>query len=133
MGFLGTEANQFADIALITIAGGYLLLILSVAFAKRSNLKQHIRLAQFAVILGLLSFLWMFNSLLLGYQSFLFSSGFPAVIHIVTGILALSSGILFVLNKYIKKTRTNMRIVFLLWTFAFIIGLGLYISLYYYV
>jgi hypothetical protein len=53
MGFLGTEANQFADIALIAQAGGYLLLILSVVFAKKSNFKKHIRLTQFAVTLGL--------------------------------------------------------------------------------
>jgi len=131
MGFLGTEANQFADITLIAQAAGYLLLILGVVFAKKSNLKQHIRLTQFAVMLGLISFLWMSYSLLLGYQSFLFSLGLPAVIHIVIGILALSSGILFVLNKFIKKTRTNMRTVFLLWTFAWTMGVILYYSLYY--
>jgi uncharacterized membrane protein YozB (DUF420 family) len=131
IGFLGTGAGQFADIVLIAQTIGYLLLVLGVWFAKRLDFNKHIRMAQFAVSLGLMSLLWMFYSLLLGYQSFLLSSGLLVIIHIVAGILTLLAGVLFVFNKFINKTRVPMRIVFILWTISWIMGVFLYYLMYY--
>lgn len=57
MGFLGTGASPFADIVLVAMTIGYLLLVLSVVSVKKAKFKQHIRLTQSAVALGLISFL----------------------------------------------------------------------------
>ncbi len=46
------------------------------------------------------------------------------------GFLALLGGIAFVSNRFIKKTRAPMRIIFLFWALALFLGITLYIMHY---
>lgn len=131
MGFFGTEAGSLADINLIVINLGFLILFLAITFAKRKNFKNHIKMANTAVVLGSLSFIWMGFSLISNYLG-LISIGFTGLIivsHATIGLIALLTGIFFALDE-IKKTQKTMRTGFLLWTLALLSGFLLYVTYY---
>ncbi|MBE0522332.1 MAG: hypothetical protein IBX39_08740 [Candidatus Methanoperedenaceae archaeon] len=88
-------------------------------------------MANIAVVLGSLSFIWMAFSFIysfLGLISMDFT-GFIIVSHATIGLIALFTGIFFALNE-IKKTRNTMRAGFLLWTLAILTGFLLYLDYY---
>jgi uncharacterized membrane protein YozB (DUF420 family) len=131
MGFFGTHASSLADLNLILIMSGFLILFQAIAFVKQKNFKIHIKMANTAVVLGSLSFIWMGFSFLSHYPGSI-STDFPGLIiasHVTIGLIALSTGIFFAFNK-IKKTVNTMRAGFLFWTLAVFSGFLLYLNNY---
>lgn len=127
MGFLGTEASLFADMALIIQAVGFIILISGGIHVKKGNLPIHFKLTRTAVLLGVIAFIWMGYSFI---KLILLNLDLLTVSHAIFGILALSTGILFAFDRLIIKTKTSMRIVFLLWTIALFLGIMFYIKYY---
>lgn len=125
MGFLGTTASSFADISLIAEITGFLLLLAGVVYAKKKDFLKHDRNARIAVILASISITWMGFSLISSFNAFISTFGLLIIIHSVSGFIALLSGVFFVLNE-VKKTKTSMLVVMILWTVAVSLGIVLY-------
>lgn len=125
MGFLGTTASSFADISLIAETLGFLLLLAGVVYIKKKDFRGHDKTARIAVILAGISFTWMFYSLVSNFNAFISTIGLLIIAHTISGIIALLGGVLFVLNE-VKKTKTSMLIIMILWTVAAGLGIVLY-------
>jgi uncharacterized membrane protein YozB (DUF420 family) len=136
MSILGTQAGLMADLAIIVQTSAFVILVSGVIYIKKKNYQRHVNLADIAVFLGILSFLWMGFSFISNFQLLIsnisVSVNLIAIIHAITGLIVLITGIFFATNRYIKKTRNNMRMVFLLWAVAFFLGFELYIMYYTY-
>ncbi len=136
MSILGTRAGLMADLAIIIQTAAFIILISGVIYIKKKDYQRHFKLADIAVFFAILSFLWMGYSLMNNFQALISnisaSRNLIAVIHIITGLIVLLTGIFFVANRYIKKIRNNMRMVFTLWAFALFLGFLLYIMYYTY-
>ncbi len=134
MSFLGTRASIFADVTLIVQIIAFILLFSGVIYAKRKNYPKHFKMAYIVVFMALLAFLWMSFSLINNLQALISnltsSRSMFAVIHVVVGLAALLAGVSFAFNRFIRKIRNNMRITFLLWVFALLLGIALY-TMYY--
>lgn len=125
MGFLGTTASSFADISLIAEAIGFLLLLAGVVYIKKKDFLRHDETARIAVILASISFTWMWYSLVSNFNAFISTTGLLIITHSISGIIALSLGVFLVLNE-VKKTKTSMLVVMILWTVAVSLGIVLY-------
>jgi hypothetical protein len=134
MSFPGTSASFLANLTLILQIAVFIILLLGVMYVKKKEFLKHFKNADIAVIFGILAFFWM---------SYRFVSNLPPIIlhitssdsllviaHAVAGLLALSGGLAFALNRFINKTLIPMRVVFLAWTIALLLGIALY-ALYY--
>ncbi len=134
MSILGTQAGLMADLAIIVQTIAFIILVSGVVYIKKKNYQRHVQLADVAVFLGVLSFLWMGFSLISNFQILISnisaSENLITIIHAITGLIVLITGISFATNRYIKKIRNNMRMVFLLWAFALFLGFILYIMYY---
>ncbi len=134
MNFPGTNAGFLADLTLIIQIVAFIILIFGVMHAKKKKFSKHFKTADIAVISGILAFLWMGSSLLNNSRALIVQPKSPitilALFHTAIGSLALLSGIAFVSNRFIKKTRSPMRLIFLLWALALLLGITLYIMLY---
>ncbi len=130
MGFLGTRAGPLADLCLIISITAFIILILGVAYAKRKALPMHFKLARLAVLLLIIVFAWM-GSRFIGAFHLIVShlTGIPSLVtlsHAIIGALALTSGIFLAFDMVIKKTRSHMKTVLLLWILTLLFGIGLY-------
>ncbi len=131
MAFLGNAVSSFADLTLLIQIVGFIILLFSVRYAKKRKILNHSKMANNAVILGVLSFIWMGFSFISHIPALNFDFfGTLLIFHSIIGSLALVSGIVFAFNKLIKKTRAPMRSVFLLWGAALFLGVVFYISYY---
>ncbi len=131
MGFLGNEANLFADMTLIAQIVGFLILILGRVYAKRKKFLKHDRTAKISVLLGSLALIWMGFSLVSDILPLISTTSVGALIffHMITGSLALFMGIFLVLGE-IKKTKIYMIITFFSWTAAIFLGVMSYFILF---
>lgn len=131
MGFLGTEANLFADMSLIAETAGFLILFSGWIYAKRKNFLKHDKTAKASILLASLSFMWMGFSLVSDLLSLISMTltGLLIFFHTVTGLTALFMGLFLVLGE-IKKTKMSMIIAFSSWTAAMFLGLMLYYLLF---
>lgn len=132
MSFPGSNAVSFADITLIIQITGFIILFSGAFAAKRKSFLIHFKMARIAVFLGVVAFMWMGYSLISYYQSLISVSfvGLLVVSHVIIGLSALFTGLFFAFDRLIKKTRTPMRIVFLLWSVALFSGLMIYLIFY---
>ena len=134
MGFLGTRAGPFADMALVIQITGFIILCLGVMYAKRKDFLKHFALERVTVLLAVIAFLWMGSSLLIYFKALIFHlttvSNLLTVFHVIIGILALLSGIFLAFDRLIKKTGNSMRTMFLLWSAALFLGIAVYMIYY---
>ncbi len=134
MGFLGTRAGPFADLTLIISIAGFIIICLSVVYAKRKILSTHFKMARFAVLLLIIGFIWMISRFIGGFHLIVSHlMALPSLIvlsHVVVGAPALLSVVFLAFDRMINKTRNPMRVVFLLWTLALLSGIGVYIVRY---
>ncbi len=128
MGFLGTKASSISDLILIVQVAGCLILFSAFVYARKRNFLKHDKMARIAVLLGSLSFVWMGYSLISNFLAVISLNfrGLLIVSHVITGLLALFTGI-FILLDEVKKTKTSMRVTFISWTGAVFLGILLYI------
>lgn len=127
MGLLGTRASSFSDMVLIAQTAGFLILFSGLIYAKKKNFLKHDNLAKISVLIGSLSFVWMGYSLISNFLAFISMTfrGLLIVSHAVIGLLALFTGIFFVLDE-LKKTKTAMIVTFISWAVAIFLGVLLY-------
>ncbi len=131
MGFLGTAASSFADIVLVVQITGFIILFSGIIYVKRGNFLKHFKMTRITVFLGILSLIWMGYSLMFYLPILSIGTAWALLIlHSAIGSLALSTGVFFAFDRLIKKTRTPMRIVFLLWILALLSGISVYINFY---
>jgi len=120
----------FANLTLIVQIAAFIILLFGVLHAKKKEFSKHFKAADIAVILGIMAFLWMSSRFVNNFRPIILNLTSPvsllAIAHVVAGLLALSGGIAFVLNRFIKKTLIPMRMVFLAWTIALLLGIALY-------
>jgi len=128
MGFLGTRASSFSDLILMAQTAGLLILFAGLIFARKKHFLKHDKMAKMAVIIGVLSFLWMGYSLISNFLALISMSimGLLIVSHVIIGLLALFMGVFLVLDE-IKKTKTFMRVTFVSWIAAIFLGVLSYI------
>jgi hypothetical protein len=128
MGLLGTRASSFSDLVLIAQTAGFLILFLGLIYAKKKKFLKHDKLAKISVLIGSLSFVWMAYSLISNFLALISMTfrGLLIVSHVVIGLLALFTGIFFVLDE-IQKTKTIMIVTFISWAAAIFLGVLLYI------
>jgi uncharacterized membrane protein YozB (DUF420 family) len=128
MGLLGTRASSFSDMVLIAQTAGFLMLFLGLIYVKKKNFLKHDKLAKVSVLIGSLSFVWMAYSLISNFLALISMTfrGLLIVSHVVIGLLALFTGIFFVLDE-IQKTKTVMIVTFISWAAAIFLGVLLYI------
>lgn len=124
--------NSLAALNLAVMIAGYIILFSGSIYARRKKIRQHVKMADTAVILGSLSFMWMGYSLISDFFGKITVSVFGVIIvfHIITGLSALFAGIFFALDE-IKKTKTSMIMVFLIWSAAMISGVAVYLNYYF--
>ncbi|VVB93090.1 Uncharacterised protein [uncultured archaeon] len=134
MGFLGTKAGPFADLTLIISIASFIILCLSIVYAKRKILSRHFRMARIAMLLLIIAFTWMAFRFIGGFYSIVSRlTALPSLAvlsHVVIGAPALILGIFLAFDRMINKTRYPMRTVFLLWILALFLGIGVYIVRY---
>lgn len=130
MSFLGTSAGSAADLTLIIQIAGFIVLSLAVVYVKRNDFPRHFRMTRLAVFWGAVAFVWMGYSFVNNFQALMaHATTLPSLLtisHGIIGTLALLSGISFAIDRLIKKTRYQMRPVFLLWAAALILGVAVY-------
>ncbi|MGB8216650.1 MAG: hypothetical protein WCE94_05035 [Candidatus Methanoperedens sp.] len=129
MGFLGTRASSFSDMVLIAQTAGFLILFLGLIYVKKKNFLKHDKMAKISVLIGSLSFTWMGYSLVSNFLALISTNfmGLLIVSHAVIGLLALFTGIFFVLDE-IKKTKTAMIVTFISWAMAIFLGVCIYLT-----
>ncbi len=134
MNFPGTYAGLLANLTLIVQTAAFMILLFGVMNAKKMKFSKHFKAADIAVISGILAFLWMGLSLLNNYGAIISHLTslitMLAIFHAAIGSMALIGGIAFVSNRFIKKTKVPMRIIFLFWALALFLGITLYIMYY---
>ncbi|TRZ86880.1 MAG: hypothetical protein D4R88_10160 [Methanosarcinales archaeon] len=134
MSFPGTTASFLANVTLMVQIAAFIILIFGVLHAKKKDFLKHFKTADIAVVFGILAFLWMSYRFVINFRAIILNitsqDSLLLIVHVVAGILGLSGGIAFVLNKFIKKTLISMRMVFLAWTIALLLGIVLY-AIYY--
>lgn len=134
MNFLGTYAGFLAYLTLILQTAAFIILLFGVMHAKKKRFLKHFKTADIAVISGILAFFWMGSSLLNNYGAIIASLtsliSMVMLFHAAIGLLALLGGIAFVSNRFINKTQAPMRIIFLFWALALLLGITLYIMHY---
>jgi len=134
MGFLGTRAGPLADLALIISIASFIILCLGVVYAKRGILLRHFKMSRITVLLLIIAFLWMVFRFIGSFNIIVSRlTALPIMItvfHVIIGTFALIAGIFFAFDMLIKKTRSPMRIVFLLWILAILLGIITYIVRY---
>lgn len=134
MSFPGTSASFLANLTLMVQIAVFMILLFGVMHAKKKDFLKHFKTADIAVIFGILAFLWMSYSFLINFRAIISNitsqDSLLLIVHVVAGLLGLSGGIAFVLNRFIKKTLIPMRVVFLAWTIALLLGMALYATYY---
>jgi hypothetical protein len=134
MVFPVTSASFLANVTLIVQIAVFIILLFGVMHAKKKDLLKHFKTADVAVIFGILAFLWMSYRFLINFHAIISNitsqDSLLLIVHVVAGILGLSGGIAFVLKKFIKKTLIPMRMVFLAWMVALLLGIVLYATYY---
>ena len=134
MSYPGTSASFFANLTLMVQIVAFIILLFGVVHAKKKDFLKHFKTADIAVIFSILAFLWMSYRFFINFSAMMLNitsqNSLILIVHVVAGLLALSGGIAFVLNKFIKKTLIPMRMVFLAWTMALLLGIGLYATYY---
>ncbi len=134
MSILGTPAGIFADLTLILQIVAFIMLIIGVLYVKKKKFSNHYKMADIAVFFAMLTFLWMSFSFINNFKSLIYNikalTSLVVTIHVFAGLLALITGIFFVFNRFIKKVRNSMRITFLSWTAALLLGILLYALFY---
>jgi hypothetical protein len=134
MSFPGTSASFLVNLMLMVQIAGFIILLFGVMHAKKKEFLKHFKTADIAVIFAILAFLWMSFSFVNNFHPILLNmnpqEGLLMIAHVVTGLLALSGGLAFALNRFIKKTLIPMRVVFLAWTIALLLGIALYFTYY---
>lgn len=136
MSFPDTNAGLLANLTLLLQIAAFVLLLFGVMHAKKKKFLKHFKTADIAVISGILAFLWMGLSLLNNSHALISSLTSPITIltlfHAAIGSLTLLGGMAFVSNRFIKKTQAPMRIIFLFWSLALLLGITLYIMYYFF-
>ena len=134
MSFPATSDSFLANVTLIVQTVAFMILLLGAMYAKKKEFLKHFKIADIVVIFGILAFLWMSYSFVNNFRAIISNitsqGSLLLIVHVVAGLLGLSGGIAFVLNKFIKKTLIPMRVVFLAWTIAFLLGIVLYATYY---
>lgn len=134
MGFFGTRAGPLADLTLIISLVGFIILCLSIMYAKRGILLTHFKMTRIAVLLLILAFMYMGPRFIGSLHLMIFHlTALPILItifHAIIGISGLLAGIFLASDMVINKTRNPMRIVFLLWIVALLLGIATYIVRY---
>ncbi len=117
MVFPGTSASFLANLTLMVQIAVFIILLFGVMHAKKKEFLKHFKTADIVVIFGILAFLWMSYRFLNNFRAIISNitslDSLLLIAHVVAGLLGLSGGIAFVLNKVIKKTLIPMRMVFL--------------------
>ena len=130
MSFPGTSASLLANLTLIVQIAAFTILLFGVMHAKKKEFLIHFKTADLTVIFGFLAFLWMSSRFVTNFRPIILHmtswESLLAITHVVAGLLALSGGLAFALNRFIKKTSIPMRVVFLAWTIALLLGIALY-------
>ena len=134
MSFPGTSASFLANLTLMLQIAAFIILFFGVMHAKKKEFLKHFKKADIAVIFGIFAFFWMSYRFVSNLRPIILHitslDSLLAIAHFVAGLLALSGGIAFALNSFINKTLIPMRLVFLAWTIALLLGIALY-ALYY--
>ncbi|MDD5616814.1 MAG: hypothetical protein PHH85_11500 [Candidatus Methanoperedens sp.] len=134
MSFPGTSAGFLANVTLMVQMAAFFILLFGVMHAKKKEFLKHFKKADIAVIFGILAFLWMSYRFLINFRAIILNitsqDSLLLIVHVAAGLLGLSGGIAFALNKFIKKTLIPMRMVFLAWTIALLLGIALYATYY---
>ncbi|MDO8727792.1 MAG: hypothetical protein Q7J35_17175 [Candidatus Methanoperedens sp.] len=134
MSFPVTSASFLANLTLMLQIAVFFILFLAVMHAKKKEFLKHFKKADIAVIFGILAFFWMSYRFVSNLRPIILHITSPdsllVIAHAVAGLLALSGGLAFALNRFINKTLIPMRLVFLAWTIALLLGIALY-ALYY--
>ncbi len=134
MSFPGTSASFLANLTLMVQIAAFMILLFGVMHAKKKDFLKHFKTADIAVIFGILAFMWMSYRFLNNFRAIITNitsqDSLLLIVHVVAGLLGLSGGIAFVLNKFIKKTLIPMRVIFLAWTIALLLGIALYATYY---
>ena len=130
MSFPVTSASFLANLTLMLQIAVFIILFLGVMHAKKKEFLKHFRKADIAVIFGILAFFWMSYRFVSNLRPIILhitsQDSLLVIAHAVAGLLALSGGLAFALNRFINKTLIPMRVVFLAWTIALLLGIGLY-------
>ena len=134
MSFPVTSASFLANLTLILQIAAFMILLFGVMHEKKKEFLIHFKTADLTVIFGFLAFLWMSSRFVTNFHPIILHvtslDSLLAIAHVVAGPLALSGGLGFALNRFIKKTLIPMRVVFLAWTIALLLGIALYASYY---
>jgi hypothetical protein len=134
MSFPGTSASFLANLTLMVQIAAFMILLFGIMHAKKKDFLKHFKTADIAVVFGILAFLWMSYSFLNNFRAIISKitsqDSLLLIVHIVAGLMGLMGGIAFVLNKYIRKTLIPMRIIFLAWTIALLLGIAVYATYY---
>lgn len=123
-----------ADITLIVQIAAFVILLFGIMHVKKKDFSKHFKTADIAVILGITAFLWMGYSFLNNSRAFISNPASPITLltlfHSVVGSMAILGGSAFVSSRLIKKTLVPMRLVFLVWMLALLLGTAMYITVY---
>ncbi len=142
MSILGTKAPLMYDLNLV-----FQIVIMVILFAgayyarRRRDFKLHGGVMEVALILNLVSIVFVMAPRLFGALSYLVSTLVQvptelAVVHPVLGGLAEILGVIAVVrlrpcgSKMGTSTRTLMRTTIVIWTLAFLFGLSVYVAFY---
>jgi len=136
-GVFGTRASLLSDLNLVFQIVLLMILLAGFRFGKNKtggSLKIHGRLMTvLAVLNGLSILLVMGPSLFTNFGAVageIFVIGFPlTLLHHSIGLIAEILGVVLVFRKF-GKVRTWMRIAFMLWLVALLLGIGLYFMYY---
>lgn len=106
MGFLGTRAGPFADLTLIISIAGFIILCLSIVYAKRQILSKHFKMARFAVLLLIIVFIWMGLRFIEGFHLIVSHlTALPSLVvlsHVIIGVPALLLGIILAFDRIVR-------------------------------
>jgi len=137
MGFLGTNASVLYDLNLLLQLVLLVVLLLGFRLGRiksEGSLKLHRRLMRILVVLNAVAILFVMGPSLLanvgaalGETSFI---GFPLTLtHHTIGLAAEILGVVLAFRKF-GNVRLWMRVTFILWLIALVLGIGFYVRYY---
>ena len=145
MGFLGTAASGLVDVNLLLQIIIYILIIGGVMSEKKGNFRRHGLIMGSAVTLGTVSLLLVMGPSLVrsfaGITGIGYGLGSPlTLIHAIIGTVGLVMGWTAVLalrpcgqvreKKGLGKVSRFMRIMVMVWTLVFVLGIAIYLYFY---
>ncbi|HIH75053.1 MAG TPA: hypothetical protein HA306_07730 [Methanosarcina sp.] len=119
---------MLSDLSLLIQISAFFLLIYAV-YRRRKSIASHGKIASVAFYLVLPAIFYMVynraQGLTLPYYNWILS------FHMLLGIMTIITGIIFVTNQWKWKIKKYMDLEILLWTGTFLLGITVYILLFY--